>query len=158
MVWCGFDEMMRSGIGVYAEGVARAIKTKAESAGVPVDEQLAQERLELKTLEDLIKKRLDDAVDDESTRLLLRAFGGLVSIARFLIENELERSGSADGDFCFAADGRFLGSLIEEFDQVFLTLRQEDGHRKNAAITLDRVIPVSSGRFADAAVAASQGA
>jgi hypothetical protein len=156
MVWCGFDEMMRSGIGVYAEGVARAIKTKAESSGIPVAEQLAQERVELETLEDLIRTRLDDAVDDDSTRLLLRAFGGLVSIARFLIENEHERSGLAEGEFCFEADGRFLGSLIEEFDQVFLTLPPEDGHRKNAAITLDRVIPVSSSRFTDASPSSAE--
>jgi hypothetical protein len=150
MVWCGFDEMMRSGMGVYADGVARAIKTKAESSGIPVAQQLAQERVELKTLETLINRRLDYAIDDPSTILVLRAFEGLVSVARFLIEKESQAGALAEDDLCFEADGRFLGSLIESFDKVFTTLRQEDGHPKNAAIALNRVIPVRDTPFADA--------
>lgn len=148
-MWCGFDEMMRTGIDVYAEGVARAIKTKAESCGIPVAHQLANERVELETLEKLIDERLNKSIDDPATILQLRAFGGLVSVARFLIEKNRQSNKSAKSEMSFSSDAKALGSLIEEFDKFFMTLPQEDGHPKNAAVTLDVIIPVAKNQLDD---------
>lgn len=137
MAWCGFDERMRSGIVEYASGVSRAIKEKAIKRNVTPDAQLKQEKGELKTLEELILARLDHAEDDEATTSTLRAFGGLVSIARYLIEQQT----TVMHDSILDKKAYELATLIELFDINYEALPPANGHQKNASSSLAVTIP-----------------
>lgn len=141
MVWCGFDESMRLGVVEYAEGIAQAIKTKARSNDLPLSTQIEQERNELKTLERLIEERVTKAGDNDAVVLQLRAFLGLVSVARFLIEGTPKSEAGIEPDLNFSHDAYTLASLIQQFDQHYETLPQGNGHSKNASIALTMTIP-----------------
>lgn len=141
MVWCGFDDRMRLGIVQYADGVARAIRTKARESSVSVGQQLARERAELKTLEELILERLSANSDSEAVALQLRAFVGMVSIARLLIESP---DASSEIDSGFGGTAYDLGTLIREFDEHYATLPVANDHPTNASTSLSTVIPKKS--------------
>lgn len=138
MVWCGFDVRMRSGIVMYADGVARAICTKAQETGVSNEVQLARERDELRILEALVNQRLLAKEDTYSVQLQLGAFAGMIAIARLFIEAS---NASTEIDQGFDTTAYGLGTLIHEFDSYYATLPKDLDHPINAKTTLDVVIP-----------------
>ena len=140
MAWCGFDEKMRSGILEYAAGVARAIREKARARGVLPAAQLEQERSELETLEGIIQQRIDDASDCAETISTLRAFCGLVAIARFVIDREP----TALSDSTCQKSAYGLASLIELFDINYESMPPDRGHPCNAAASLAATIPLDA--------------
>jgi hypothetical protein len=138
MVWCGFDIRMRSGIVLYAEGVAKAIEAKARETGVSTNDQLAREREELRVLEALVDERLSGASDSEAVASRLRAFGGMIAIARLFIESP---DASAEIGQGFETTAYDLATLIQQFDSHYATLPSHFTHPTNARSTLAVVIP-----------------
>lgn len=145
MAWCGFDELMRSGVVEYANGVARAITTKAKARGIPVHAQVEQERIELQTLEAIISSRLNMNADCEEDRLRLTAFLGLVSVARFLIREHDEEAIESSPDVDYFRDAFDLASLIQQFDNHYESLPKALGHPANAATSLALTFPRVNG-------------
>jgi hypothetical protein len=138
MVWCGFDVRMRSGIVLYAEGVAKAIEAKARETGVSVSAQLIREKEELGVLDALVNERLARATDAAGVTSQLKAFGGMIAIARLFIESPTAVSEIGNG---FEAAAYDLGTLIHAFDSHYATLPSNLDHPTNARTTLASVIP-----------------
>jgi hypothetical protein len=141
MVWCGFDESMRSGIVLFATGVARAISEKATLRGVKVSDQLERERFELQILEELIENRLENGSEKASgeARLRLKAFGGMVSIARFFIERTQVKSLRPDEVPNFCPDAHSLGSLIKQFEEEYERQPVERRHEEKVVAALSQI-------------------
>jgi hypothetical protein len=143
MVWCGFDESMRSGIVEYAEGIAKAIGAKARDRQVPLPLQVEHERSELRTLERVIDERLERTRDSEAVVLQLKAFRGLVAVARFLIDRRSDLAPGTARPLDLGREAYALASLIQQFEQCYETLPQSNGHATNAGLALAMTIPVA---------------
>jgi len=136
MAWCGFVELMRTGLVTYSTGMYEAIEKKAAQCGVSVEQQFERERVELRTLERLVAARLAASEVAEPERLRLGAFLGMISIARHVIS---ERQPGRPAVEDLAATGFELGSLIERFDALYEALPPALGHPRNAQTALDQL-------------------
>lgn len=141
MAWCGFDELMRSGVVEYAAGVDQAIRRKAVSRGVSVKEQEEQERTELQALERIITERLAGSRENEAQLLKMRAFLGLVSVARFLIQQKTDYHTESLSKPAYYSDAYSLATLIQVFDNHYESLPKELGHPTNATTSLLLTFP-----------------
>ncbi len=141
MAWCGFDESMRLGVVEYARGVSRAIQKKAAKKGIFFEDQEEQERRELQTLEELIEEQIDGE-GDKFQLMELKAFLGLVSVARLLIETR-SNTFSEELQNVYVQYAYVLGTLIERFDAHYEALPAELGHPVNAATALKLIFPDS---------------
>jgi len=141
MVWCGFDEKMREGIITYSGGIAKAILKRAQLSGVSFLEQVECERKELATLEKVIIDRIETGLDSEEYLLELKAFLGLLYVARYVINKTGEDATDESFLHYYYEEAYAIASKIDEFEVHYSCLQKELTHHKKAKISLDLTFP-----------------